>query len=107
VNAAYVRAVAGAGGVPLILSQLMDPAHVGAAVDACDGLLLTGGETAARVLRHLGVEALELRGEALPRVPVAVCIGGGWHGRPVALKAGAFGPADAIDAALERLSRGG
>jgi putative glutamine amidotransferase len=44
VNAAYVRAVAGAGGVPLILSQLMEPAHVGAALDACDGLLLTGGE---------------------------------------------------------------
>lgn len=44
VNAAYVRAVAGAGGVPLILSQLMAPADVGSALDACDGLLLTGGE---------------------------------------------------------------
>jgi putative glutamine amidotransferase len=44
VNAAYVRAVAGAGGVPLILSQLMSPAHAGVALDACEGLLLTGGE---------------------------------------------------------------
>ncbi len=44
VNAAYVRVVAGAGGVPLILSQLMDAAHAGAALEACDGLLLTGGE---------------------------------------------------------------
>jgi putative glutamine amidotransferase len=44
VNAAYVRAVAGAGGVPLILSQLMQPEQVGPALDACDGLLLTGGE---------------------------------------------------------------
>jgi putative glutamine amidotransferase len=44
VNAGYVRAVAGAGGVPLILSQLMGPAHAGSALDACDGLLLTGGE---------------------------------------------------------------
>jgi putative glutamine amidotransferase len=44
VNAAYVRSVAGAGGVPLILSQLMAPADVGVALQACDGLLLTGGE---------------------------------------------------------------
>ncbi|HEU4589004.1 MAG TPA: gamma-glutamyl-gamma-aminobutyrate hydrolase family protein [Gemmatimonadales bacterium] len=44
VNAAYVRAVVGAGGVPLILSQLMAPGDVGLALDACDGLVLTGGE---------------------------------------------------------------
>jgi putative glutamine amidotransferase len=44
VNAAYVTAVADAGGVPLILSQLMGPSHGARALEACDGLILTGGE---------------------------------------------------------------
>jgi D-threonate/D-erythronate kinase len=74
--------------------------------DQYDGLVLTGGETAARVLRSLGVEALELIGEASPRVPVARCVGGRRAGLAVALKAGAFGGPDAIDRALEVLARG-
>jgi putative glutamine amidotransferase len=44
VNAAYVRALLAAGGVPLILSPLMGASLAGAALDGCDGLLLTGGE---------------------------------------------------------------
>jgi putative glutamine amidotransferase len=44
VNAAYVHAVVAAGGVPLLLSQLMGPEHAARAVEACHGLLLTGGE---------------------------------------------------------------
>jgi putative glutamine amidotransferase len=44
VNAAYVRALLAAGGVPLILSPLMGAALAGSALDGCDGLLLTGGE---------------------------------------------------------------
>jgi putative glutamine amidotransferase len=44
VNAAYVHAVVNAGGVPLILSQLLGPGHVPRALDGCDGLLLSGGE---------------------------------------------------------------
>jgi uncharacterized protein YgbK (DUF1537 family) len=72
-------------------------------VDGYDGLLLTGGETAARVLRLLGVDTLELRGEAYPRVPVGLSP----HGLRIALKAGAFGPPDAIVRALEALARGG
>jgi putative glutamine amidotransferase len=44
VNAAYVSAVAGAGGIPLILSQLMGTAGAPRALEGCDGLLLTGGE---------------------------------------------------------------
>jgi putative glutamine amidotransferase len=44
VNAAYVRAVLRAGGVPLLLSPLMGTALVGRALDGVDGLLLTGGE---------------------------------------------------------------
>jgi putative glutamine amidotransferase len=44
VNAAYVRALSLAGGVPLILSPLMGASLAAAALDGCDGLLLTGGE---------------------------------------------------------------
>jgi putative glutamine amidotransferase len=44
VNAAYVHAVVGAGGLPLILSQLMGPEGAPRALEACEGLLLTGGE---------------------------------------------------------------
>jgi uncharacterized protein YgbK (DUF1537 family) len=69
-----------------------------------DGLVLTGGETAARVLRHLGAEALELLGEALPRAPLARVLGGRLDGLPVVLKAGAFGGEDAIHRALAALS---
>jgi uncharacterized protein YgbK (DUF1537 family) len=77
------------------------------ALDDYDGLVLTGGETAARVLRGLGVEALELMTEAQPRIPVARCIGGLRDGLVVALKAGAFGGPDAIDLALEALASRG
>jgi putative glutamine amidotransferase len=44
VNAAYVRAVLQAGGVPLVLSPLMGTAMVARALDGVDGLVLTGGE---------------------------------------------------------------
>ena len=44
VNAAYVRALLSAGGVPLILSPLMGASLAASALDGCDGLLLTGGE---------------------------------------------------------------
>jgi putative glutamine amidotransferase len=44
VNAAYVRAVAQGGGVPLILSQLMGNGNAARALDGCEGLVLTGGE---------------------------------------------------------------
>jgi putative glutamine amidotransferase len=44
VNAAYVRAVAQGGGVPLILSQLMGDGSAARALDGCEGLVLTGGE---------------------------------------------------------------
>jgi putative glutamine amidotransferase len=43
-NAAYLRSVLGAGGVPLLLSPLIGAALAARALDAADGLLLTGGE---------------------------------------------------------------
>jgi putative glutamine amidotransferase len=44
VNAAYVRALLAAGGVPLVLTPLMGPSLATRALDGVDGLLLTGGE---------------------------------------------------------------
>jgi len=44
VNSAYVQALLAAGGVPLILSPLMEPALAARALDGIDGLILTGGE---------------------------------------------------------------
>ena len=75
-------------------------------LDGHDGLVLTGGETAARVLLDAGAEGLELLGEALPRAPLARVRGGRLDGVPVVLKAGAFGADDAVHRALEAL-RGG
>ena len=44
VNAAYVRSVLAAGGVPLVLSPLLGPSYAARALDGADGLLLAGGE---------------------------------------------------------------
>jgi putative glutamine amidotransferase len=44
VNAAYLHSVVQAGGVPLVLSQVMGADHAGRALEVCDALLLTGGE---------------------------------------------------------------
>jgi putative glutamine amidotransferase len=44
VNAAYVQALTGAGGVPLVLSPLMGASLAARALDGVDGLVLTGGE---------------------------------------------------------------
>ncbi len=44
VNAAYVRAVLRAGGVPLILSPLIGIEHNGVILAGLDGLVLSGGE---------------------------------------------------------------
>jgi uncharacterized protein YgbK (DUF1537 family) len=70
-----------------------------------DGLLLTGGQTAARVLRALEATELELLGEVLPRMAAARIRGGSADGLPVVLKAGAFGPEDAIHRAMKALCR--
>ncbi len=44
VNAAYARSVVAAGGVPLIISPVLEPSYASRALDGLDGLLLTGGE---------------------------------------------------------------
>jgi putative glutamine amidotransferase len=44
VNAAYIRALLSAGGIPLVLPPLMDTSMAARAVEGLDGLILTGGE---------------------------------------------------------------
>jgi putative glutamine amidotransferase len=44
INAAYIRSVLAAGGVPLVLSPLMGASLAARALDGVDGLILTGGE---------------------------------------------------------------
>lgn len=75
-------------------------------LDRHDGLFLIGGETAARVLKAEGADALDLLGEALPRAPLARVRGGRLDGFPVVLKAGAFGAEEAIHRGLEALHAG-
>ena len=72
-------------------------------LDGYDGLFVTGGDTASRVLKAAGVHALDLVGEALPRAPMARLRGGCLDGMAAVLKAGAFGPDDAIHRAMKAL----
>ena len=75
-------------------------------LDAYDGLALTGGQTAAKVLTSVGAQGLDLVGLAAPLMPVGRIVGGSRSGLPVALKSGAFGSARTISAALQSLRRG-
>jgi D-threonate/D-erythronate kinase len=54
-------------------------------------LFVTGGETLSHVCAALGAEALEVRCEIEPGIPVSVLKGGKWSGVRVISKSGAFG----------------
>ncbi len=70
------------------------------------GLILTGGDVALAVCRALGIDAIELRHEIEPGVPVGVLHGGRGDGLYVVTKAGGFGSADVLGKAVEYV-RGG
>jgi uncharacterized protein YgbK (DUF1537 family) len=72
-------------------------------LDDYDGLVITGGDTAYRVLSSLGATSIELHGELMPLMPFGTIVGGPRDGLLVALKSGAFGDADALRVALSRL----
>jgi D-threonate/D-erythronate kinase len=61
-----------------------------------NGLILTGGETAIRVLRVLGATGVELCGEALPGIPASIGRGGAAEGLWLVTKAGGFGETDCL-----------
>ncbi|MEI2387934.1 four-carbon acid sugar kinase family protein [Breoghania sp. JC706] len=58
-------------------------------------LFACGGESAAAILRRLGVGLLELKGEALPGIPVSRALDGA-VGLDVVTKSGGFGMADTL-----------
>jgi len=55
VNAAYVRSVLAAGGVPVILSPVLGPSFAARALDGVDGVLFTGGEDIHPALYGAGI----------------------------------------------------
>ncbi len=59
-------------------------------------LLLTGGETAIKVLRALGASGLRLAGEFEPGVALGTLVGGPFDGLALVTKAGGFGDADTL-----------
>lgn len=58
------------------------------------GMVLTGGDTAKAVCRHLGVRGIELTAELEPGIPLGRLIGA--RNLPAVTKAGAFGNADSL-----------
>lgn len=71
----------------------------------CDGLLVTGGETASVLSETLGARQLELIGEVEPGVPLSLLHVGE---RRIALvtKAGGFGDAQTLHRCVDALTRG-
>ena len=65
-------------------------------------LVLTGGETAARVLETIGAAGIEIQGEVEPLIPSGTLLGGEAEGLAVVTKAGGFGTEDALAKALKQ-----
>ena len=65
-------------------------------------LVLTGGETAARVLETIGAAGIEIHGEVEPLIPSGTLLGGEAEGLAVVTKAGGFGTEDALAKALKQ-----
>jgi uncharacterized protein YgbK (DUF1537 family) len=68
--------------------------------------LLTGGDTAALVLRAAGVRSLRLTGEFAPGLPQGIAQGGVLDGVPVILKSGGFGREDVLCQIVDRFTGG-
>jgi D-threonate/D-erythronate kinase len=59
-------------------------------------IVLSGGDTASLVCRALGVEAIQIRGELWPGIPVGTLCGGAYDGVAVVTKSGGFGNPDTL-----------
>jgi uncharacterized protein YgbK (DUF1537 family) len=66
--------------------------------------LLTGGDTAALVLRASGVRSLRLTGEFAPGLPQGIAQGGVLDGVSVILKSGGFGGEDVLCRIVDRFA---
>jgi uncharacterized protein YgbK (DUF1537 family) len=78
-------------------------AHVVAQFPSLGGFLLSGGETAGRLLAGFGVRSLRLQGEVMPLVALSRIIDGRLGGRYLVTKGGTVGTTAAIADALGRL----
>jgi uncharacterized protein YgbK (DUF1537 family) len=67
-------------------------------------LVLSGGDTALRVLRALGARSISLRGEIFPGIPWGIIDGGLAHQRTVVTKSGGFGSSSTLSRILTTLS---
>jgi uncharacterized protein YgbK (DUF1537 family) len=72
--------------------------------NAVGGLVLTGGDVAAKVCAALGSTAFRLAGDVQPGLPWGRLEGGSLPGIPVATKAGSFGADDALTACIAQLA---
>jgi uncharacterized protein YgbK (DUF1537 family) len=70
-----------------------------------DSLVLTGGDTAAFVLKALGATSLRLRGEIEPGIPWGVVDDGLAQGCAVITKSGGFGVESSLNNAIEFCKR--
>jgi uncharacterized protein YgbK (DUF1537 family) len=68
------------------------------------GLILTGGDTALAVFKHLGISHVRLIDEILPGIPYGQVLGGEFAGLSVVTKAGAFGDESALVKCIDFLS---
>ncbi len=71
----------------------------------CQGLILTGGDTAFEAARSLGTTNTVIGAEALPGIPKCTFLGTVHGNIPVITKAGGFGGRDAIARMIEYLVR--
>lgn len=84
------------GGEQVIAAHLAALAAGAIAQAPVGGVVLTGGDTAAAVLRALNCRAVDLGGEVMPGLGWGWLADGPYEGLPLVTKAGGFGREDAL-----------
>ncbi|MBK8046408.1 MAG: hypothetical protein IPK16_04310 [Anaerolineales bacterium] len=69
----------------------------------CDGMIVSGGETANAVMAQLRAEGIDLTEELLPGIPTGLVVAGPYAGMRIVTKAGGFGEIDALVKAIAYL----
>lgn len=93
-----LQATEGPGADPAVVAGRLGAAMLRLRPPAGATLVLSGGATAQVVLRALGIGILDLRGEALPGMPIARA-----NGFTIITKSGGFGQPDALLRLLDHL----
>ncbi len=69
----------------------------------CRGLIVTGGDAAAHLVKALHARSLEPYGEVRPLCPAGILGGGPWSGLPLITKGGVIGDPDTLLALVAAL----